>query len=429
MSNLFDSGPQFDETEEPNQNPLFRSSGTSMINHDPSLVTKEGGGMSRSEAGGIGTGIGGIIGGLIGNQMAGGDVSQADHYAQASLQELLKLGYPPETAKALVLKEYQQAGVLTPALEKSIQAGPSQVAAITEDPSLKNRQMSALNLLSQRATGGGLSPEDRAKFNEIRTQLDSDQKSKQDQIVQQAQMRGMGGSGAELAAALQQQQAGANEASAEGDRIAATASQNALQAALQTGQLGGQIRGQNFDINKAKGSAADEMNRFNVQNQTGQQTRNVGAQNQAQQYNLTNKQNIGNANTGMYNQEQNRQNTAKVTDWNNKRQYAGDLSNAYGNEADRFNKRAQGTRDMYGSIGGAIGGAAGLLSMDNGGVVPGEAKYPGNHPENDTVHAKLSPGEIVIPRHITMSDDAPLEAANYVALLRKAQKLNKEQKD
>lgn len=39
-----------------------------------------------------------------------------------------------------------------------------------------------------------------------------------------------------------------------------------------------------------------------------------------------------------------------------------------------------------------------------GGVVPGQANVPGNHPSNDTVPAKLSPGELVVPR-TAMSDD------------------------
>jgi hypothetical protein len=35
---------------------------------------------------------------------------------------------------------------------------------------------------------------------------------------------------------------------------------------------------------------------------------------------------------------------------------------------------------------------------EDGGLVQGQAKFEGNSPENDTVHAKLSPGEIVIDR-------------------------------
>lgn len=44
-----------------------------------------------------------------------------------------------------------------------------------------------------------------------------------------------------------------------------------------------------------------------------------------------------------------------------------------------------------------------------GGQVPGEAKVAGDSPENDTVRARLSPGELVVPRTV-MSDDEEFDA-------------------
>lgn len=52
--------------------------------------------------------------------------------------------------------------------------------------------------------------------------------------------------------------------------------------------------------------------------------------------------------------------------------------------------------------------------MRNGGKVPGEASVPGNSYENDTVHARLSPGEIVIPRNILESPRAGDLAKHFV---------------
>jgi hypothetical protein len=40
----------------------------------------------------------------------------------------------------------------------------------------------------------------------------------------------------------------------------------------------------------------------------------------------------------------------------------------------------------------------GGICMDEGGMVPGQAPFPGDTEENDIIHAKLSPGEAVIPR-------------------------------
>lgn len=50
-----------------------------------------------------------------------------------------------------------------------------------------------------------------------------------------------------------------------------------------------------------------------------------------------------------------------------------------------------------------------------GGPIPGEAKVSGNSEKNDTVPAMLSPGEIVLPRSVTMAKNAPEAAAKFVA--------------
>lgn len=53
-------------------------------------------------------------------------------------------------------------------------------------------------------------------------------------------------------------------------------------------------------------------------------------------------------------------------------------------------------------------------NMVSGGNVPGKAKVKDDSYSNDVVPAELSPGEIVIPRHITMHKDAPEMAAAFV---------------
>lgn len=63
------------------------------------------------------------------------------------------------------------------------------------------------------------------------------------------------------------------------------------------------------------------------------------------------------------------------------------------------------------SQGGGVGFAA------NGGNVPGKAQVSGDNPKNDTVPAVLSPGEVVIPRSVMNSKDAPANAAKFVAAI------------
>lgn len=57
----------------------------------------------------------------------------------------------------------------------------------------------------------------------------------------------------------------------------------------------------------------------------------------------------------------------------------------------------------------------GEADLKEGGHVPGDGKVAGDSYANDTVPAMLSPHEIVIPRHITMGENAPQRAAEFVA--------------
>jgi hypothetical protein len=62
----------------------------------------------------------------------------------------------------------------------------------------------------------------------------------------------------------------------------------------------------------------------------------------------------------------------------------------------------------------AKGGMAPMSLMDQGGKVPGKAAVAGDSYKNDIVDAKLSPGEIVIPRSIVNHPNAPEMAAQFV---------------
>ena len=44
-----------------------------------------------------------------------------------------------------------------------------------------------------------------------------------------------------------------------------------------------------------------------------------------------------------------------------------------------------------------------IQDFRKGGVVPGQANVPGDSPKNDTVHAMVSPQEIVVPRSLADS--------------------------
>ncbi len=84
--------------------------------------------------------------------------------------------------------------------------------------------------------------------------------------------------------------------------------------------------------------------------------------------------------------------------------------------AGNTNRNAQligGAMNAIGGVGGAMAGAA------HGAYVGGTAKVSGDSPQNDTVPAMLSPGEVVIPR--TMAHD-PEKAKQFVDHLLKGKK-------
>ena len=58
-------------------------------------------------------------------------------------------------------------------------------------------------------------------------------------------------------------------------------------------------------------------------------------------------------------------------------------------------------------------------SFAGGGQVPGKAMVRGNSPRNDTVPARVSPGEIVLPRSVTTAPDAAARAAAFVEAIKK----------
>ncbi len=176
------------------------------------------------------------------------------------------------------------------------------------------------------------------------------------------QARGQAGGGAELAAQLQAAQGGSDQASEAGDRIAAMAQERALNAIGQAGQLGGQVRAQDFDVNRLRAAARDEMDRFNIQNAVNRQQRNVGSQNEAQAANLANQQAIMNANAQQANAERLRQAEAARQNWADRTQQAGMLANARLGQASQLQQQAQNTAQGFQNVGSGAGAAFGALA-------------------------------------------------------------------
>lgn len=73
--------------------------------------------------------------------------------------------------------------------------------------------------------------------------------------------------------------------------------------------------------------------------------------------------------------------------------------------------------------------AALAMVASKGALVPGKAKVKGDSEKNDNVPAMLSPGEVVIPRHVMNSDDPVGNSAKFVEALLKKQGSHGDEED
>lgn len=414
-----------------------------------------------------------VVGGAAGMLTSQQKRDAAEKASNDAFAEINALNAPPDQQKAILLKHFKSSGVYTPQLEQAIKVGDSNVANIKENPALQDTQMQALNLIKERASSG-VNAQDRANLNDIRSQIDQQQKSRLDSIRQNAQMRGQAGGGSELAQELSAAEGAGSNASDASLKVAAQNELNALQAAKDSGTLGSQIRQQNFDINNTKASAADRFKMFDTQNQQAVQNANVNAANQGNLYNLNQAQQIGTANTQLDNAELARQQAAQRQYWQDQASLASMKANARMGQSANLQSQADSTAKMYQGIGSGIAAGAGAYGgykaknpsspgtvktpessssfqqpgdgkgavevyddgrsgtdidtgapvyKSHGGIIPGKAPFKGDSPLNDIINVKATPGEVVIPK--TVVDHGPDAGYGYLhALLNRKDKEN-----
>lgn len=295
-----------------------------------------------------------ILGGILGGSSSSKARKQAAAAAAAAYAELAKVGMPPDLSKEVILQQFQSMGILTPELEQELSLQASEVAKIQEDPALRGAQIEALNTLGG-VSRGGLRAEDRTAYNQLRNQVQQDAEAKRQQLMQTMQARGMGGSGAELMAQLQSSQASADTAAAGADALAGQASQNALAALGQRANLAGSVRSQDMSAEEMRAKAIDDRNQFLYQNSVNRQASNVNTRNSAQAANLTNQQNIANANVDQSNVESLRQNEARRQNWQDQLDLASAKAAALNNQASQARADGQAKANTYSALGNALG--------------------------------------------------------------------------
>lgn len=225
-------------------------------------------------------------------------------------------------------------------------------------------------------------------------------------------LTGVQGQQQDLASVLQAQMAGGGPNPAQ-----AQFQQNAAQNAAQAGAAIGSQKG----INPALAARLIMQQQASAgqgiagQAATLQAQQQLSAQQQLQQQQATMGSQALNA-QGILQGAQANQNSATVGNYSSANQVNAGITNA---NAAATNATMQGL--MSGASAAASGGATKAMSgggmitlgdaLMNGGAVPGVPQVAGDSPQNDTVHAMLSPGEIVIPR--SMVED-PERAKRFI---------------
>lgn len=287
--------------------------------------------------------------------MSGG--SPGGRAQQRALEQFQNVNVPLISEQTLDLMGPEYIGDYQAGQESAIGMGPSSYEDIAIDPRLEAAQMGALEQISQMGETG-FSPAEQAALRDARRGAASEAQAKSAQLMDEYARRGMGGSGAELAARLQASQSSADRLSQEGDRLAQMSQERALNAIAQTANLGGQIRGQQFGEQSDIAQAKDAISQFNTANQQNVQQRNVGMANDANMRNLTEKQRISEGNTSTKNTQQQYNKQLLQQKFQNEIQKAGGVAQQYNNLAVADQTRAANDAKQNAAIIGAVGTVA-----------------------------------------------------------------------
>jgi len=204
--------------------------------------------------------------------------------------------------KLLELERLVKVGELTPELAQNILQDSTAFSDVRTDPRLKEAQYEALMGLQERASEG-LTAADRLQLAKIKQQEDTSARGAREAIIQQSAMQGRSGGGLEQLSKMLNQQESASRQSMRDAEVAAQSQEQKMAALLSAGQLGGSMRGQEYEEQSRIAQAKDYMDQFNIANQLNVQQQNVGAINKAREAELAERRKIEEQNTALKNQE------------------------------------------------------------------------------------------------------------------------------
>lgn len=390
------------------------------------------------------------------DSFTGGKNGEATEAQQNALAGLMSVGVPDASELSLPeLEKYAVAQNMTPAQMQAFLQQSNALDTPVADQTGTDAQKAALARLAETASQGEHGDATmRAQEAQINQDAARELAGQRGAIDQQAQARGV--PLGLLQAALSQQNAGQGAQNAHMAALNAQSNnyQTALNALAQQGQLGSSLQGQQNTQANAVGNAANAMQQFNAANQQNASANNAGFQQAANSQNTQNANQTAAANTGLANQRTQYNANVPQTVFQDQLAKQTGVANQQNNAANTATQQGQQNAGMYsgllgtagtvvggmygGPAGAAAGGAAGnylgsqmghdTSSSDyqrnaqanqpyaHGGMVHGKAPMPGDSPMNDTVNAKLSPGEVVIPRSMVQSH--PEDIASLLAAMK-----------
>lgn len=356
--------------------------------------------------------------------LTGGSSDDAIAAQRAALKALEGVNTPSAESLSLPeLEKYAVAAGMTPAEMQSFLQERNAYEDQDIDQTGTSAQKAALARLAEVADAGAEGDAtSRAQVDTINQNQGRELAGQRGAIEQAARARGV--PVGLLQAALSQNAAGQGAQNAHSAALQSQdqAYQRALSAMAQGGQMGNALQGQQNQQANTVAQAANAMQQFNAANQQNASANNASMKQQANATNTANINNNANANTNLSNEKIRQNSGVSQQVFNNNMAKATGVANQNSNLSNAYAQKGQQeaglTAGLIGTgatlIGGPVASMAANAAMDQnknkaqyagGGMVEGgAAPMPGDHPMNDTVDARLSPGEAVIPRSVVQQN-------------------------
>jgi hypothetical protein len=354
----------------------------------------------------------------VSNKNAQGDL-------EAALANIQAIQTP--TAQQLQLSplaEYTNAADLEAALSDAAQAGPSAYDTEKIDQTPIKVMQQALAQEGEIANAQGMTPQEKASIAAAEQEANRATAGQRGSIAQEFAGRGIPQS--LIAAALENGTAGQNSEQMYQSALQAQgqAANQGITALQNEGTLASTLYGQEAGQANTVAAAQNALNQFNAANTQQTNLANQNTKQAANTYNATNAQDVSNKNTTSKQTVQEQNQVGAPTQ-------AAQLALQKGAEETGVSEAMAGQQTAAGQqsaglFGGLLGAGATLGSgamMSNaiaaadggeippkptipptaflkGGSVPGQSKVDGDSQVNDTVPARLSPGEYVLPRSV-----------------------------